>query len=818
MSVKNVSAKNVSAQRAPAKKTSAIAVENLTHAQAKAELMRLALEISAHDTYYYQYDAPKISDAEYDALRRRSDAIEARFPDLLTAASPSQKIGVRPSGRFAKVRHAVPMLSLGNAFSDDDVADFVDRVQRFLKLDEVPVVVAEPKIDGLSLSLRYEDGALVTAATRGDGFEGEDVTANVRTIDDVPNRLKGHAVPAICEVRGEVYMRTKDFLALNKKQAEAGEPLFANPRNSAAGSLRQKDPAITASRPLKFFAYAWGEMSELPETTQFDMVKWMTKVGFPTNPLMKRCRSVDEVLAFYRDIETRRATLGYDIDGVVYKVDRLDWQERLGFVSRSPRWAIAHKFAAEQATTILNGIDIQVGRTGALTPVARLAPVTVGGVVVSNATLHNEDYIKGIDVRVGDTVVVQRAGDVIPQIVSVVLDKRPKEPEPKPYRFPRACPVCHSRAVREEGEAVRRCTGGLICPAQAIERIRHFVSRNAFDIEGYGETYAQLFFEEKLVSNPAEIFELRLKVPEIKKVLFKKREAIARAREEETGRKRKVARSESEREYKEVDNLLLAIESRRDVALNRFIFALGIPHIGEATAKALSRHFVDARSLVRGVAAAAKARPGAAWTELSNIPGIGAITLAGLLSGEIETGFDHQERDLFSSDKSKRGLNKSQKASLLERYGGGVALTKAIRLARSQAPKEAYRELAEDSEIGTVATEALIEFFQEGHNYQVVQKLLELLNEVKSDKVGSAASNSLVSGKTVVFTGSLDRMTRDEAKESAERLGAKVASVVSSKTDFVVAGPGAGIKLKDAERLNIKILTEDEWIKMTQKD
>src|SRR5882724_8553410 len=506
MSAKKASAKKVSAKPASKTKT-AVAVDQLTHAQAKAELVQLALEISAHDKRYYQDDAPKISDAEYDALRRRVGDIEARFPDLLTADSPSQKVGAQPSGRFAKVRHAVPMLSLGNAFSDEDVADFIERIRRFLKLDadHIPAIVAEPKIDGLSLSLRYENGALVRAATRGDGTTGEDVTANARAIKDIPNQLKGRKIPAVAEVRGEVYMLKQDFLVLNKKQAEADDTVFANPRNSAAGSLRQKDVSVTASRPLKFFAYAWGEMSELPADTQHGMLAWMDKAGFVVNPLTRLCKNVDEVLAFYRQIGEDRAALDYDIDGVVYKIDRLDWQERLGFVSRNPRWAIAHKFAAEQATTILNGIDIQVGRTGALTPVARLAPVTVGGVVVQNATLHNEDYIKGIgndgnpirdgrDIRIGDTVVIQRAGDVIPQVVDVLIGKRPKGA--KPYKFPDTCPVCGSHAVREEGEAVRRCTGALICPAQAVERLKHFVSRNAFDIESLGDKQIQEFYED----------------------------------------------------------------------------------------------------------------------------------------------------------------------------------------------------------------------------------------------------------------------------------------------------------------------------------
>jgi DNA ligase (NAD+) len=715
-----MSAKKVSAKAAPPR-NAAIAVEHLTHAQAKAELVRLVLEISAHDKRYYQDDAPKISDAEYDALRRRSEDIEARFPDLLTAESPSQKVGVQPSGRFAKIRHAVPMLSLGNAFSDEDVVDFIQRVQRFLKLaaDDMPAIVAEPKIDGLSLSLRYENGALIKAATRGDGFEGEDVTANVRTIGDIPHKLEGRAIPAVCEVRGEVYMTTKDFLTLNKKQAEAEDTVFANPRNSAAGSLRQKDPAITASRPLKFFAYTWGDMSEMPETTQFGMVKWLAKIGFVTNPRTILCQNADEALAFYRNIGTDRASLGYDIDGVVYKVDRLDWQERLGFVSRSPRWAIAHKFAAEQATTVMNGIDIQVGRTGALTPVARLAPITVGGVVVSNATLHNEDYIKaigndgqpirdGVDIRVGDTVVVQRAGDVIPQIVSVVLDKRPKDT--KPYKFPDVCPVCGSHAVREEGEAVRRCTGALICPAQAVEKLKHFVSRNAFDIEGFGDKQVQEFYADGIVMSPVDIFTLEQRDARASKKL-KDREG-----------------------YGDVSlrNLFHAINERRRIELNRLIFALGIRHVGEGNAKLLARHY-----------------------------------------GTI---------DVFQS---------------------------AMQAAGHGHDSEAYQDLNDIEGVGEVVANAVVEFFAELRNLKALQ---DLLSEIEVLPVEQARKDTPIANKTVVFTGSLTKFTRDEAKAAAERLGAKVAGSVSKKTDYVVAGESAGSKLDKAKEFGVSVLTEDEWL------
>src|SRR5579864_5722570 len=547
-------------------------VEGLSEKQAKAEHTRLAAEIAAHDRRYYQDDAPTVSDAAYDALRQRYTAIEARFPQLRTAESLTQHVGVTPSARFAKVRHAVPMLSLDNAFAEDDVRDFVGRIRRFLRLpdDEKIVFSAEPKIDGLSMSLRYENGALVTGATRGDGSVGEDVTANVKTLEDIPKRLKGKNVPAVCEVRGEVYMTKHAFLALNKRQAESGGQVFANPRNSAAGSLRQKDPAITASRPLGFFAYGWGEMSEMPDDAQSGMIKWFAACGFKTNPLTKICRSVEALLAFHRQIELQRGSLDYDIDGVVYKVDRLDWQERLGFVSRSPRWAIAHKFPAEKATTVVRDIEIQVGRTGALTPVAKLEPVTVGGVVVQNATLHNADEIKRLGVRIGDTVQIQRAGDVIPQVLGVV-EETPRGRED--YRFPTRCPCpLHTPVVREINaageEGVRfRCSGEFACPFQKIEHLKHFASRRAFDIEGLGDKQIELFFERGWVKEPADIFTLEARNAKIKL-------------EEEEG-------------YGEtsVANLFGAIRARRDIPLDRFIYALGVRHVGDTTALALARGY-----------------------------------------------------------------------------------------------------------------------------------------------------------------------------------------------------------------------------------
>jgi DNA ligase (NAD+) len=698
-----------------AKDTAKLAVDDLTEKQAKAEHARLAAEIAGHDRRYYQDDAPSVTDAEYDALRRRYNAIEARFPQLRTLESLSQRVGAAPSSRFAKVRHAVPMLSLDNAFAEEDVVDFVGRIRRFLRLpdDEEIVFSAEPKIDGLSMSLRYEDGALVTGATRGDGSEGEDVTANVKTLEDVPKRLKGRGVPKVCEVRGEVYMTKAAFLELNRKQAEAGKQLYVNPRNTAAGSLRQLDPTITASRPLGFFAYAWGEMSEMPADTQSGMIKWFASCGFKTNPLTKMCRSVEGLLEFHRKIEAERATLDYDIDGVVYKVDRLDWQERLGFVSRNPRWAIAHKFPAEKATTVIKDIEIQVGRTGALTPVAKLEPVTVGGVVVQNATLHNEEEIKRLDVRIGDTVTIQRAGDVIPQVLGVVLDKRKRGA--KVYQFPKKCPCpLHTDVVREiiagGAEGGRgRCAGEVACLFWAIEHLRHFVSRRAFDIDGLGEKQIELFYEKEWVREPADIFTL-----------------------EERNKKIHLEEVEGFGETS-VRNLFAAIAARREIALERFIYALGVRHVGETTAVALARG-----------------------------------------------------------------------------YGSWQAFHEAcLKLAKDDA--ETKEEMDALDQIGDTVIESLGEYFNEAHN---VRRIDRLVKQVKIRDAEKPRADSVVAGKTVVFTGSLEKMTRDEAKASAERLGAKVSGSVSKKTDYVVAGPGAGSKLTEAKKLGVNVLTEDEWVKL----
>jgi DNA ligase (NAD+) len=697
------------------KVTPKVAVEDLTEAQAKAEHKRLAAEIAAHDKRYYQDDAPTVSDAAYDALRRRYGAIEARFPQLRTPESLTQRVGAAPSARFAKVRHAVPMLSLDNAFAEEDVVDFVGRIRRFLRLgdDEEIVFSAEPKIDGLSMSLRYESGELVSGATRGDGSEGEDVTANVKTLKDIPHRLKGRGTPAICEVRGEIYMTKAAFLELNRKQAEAGKQLYVNPRNTAAGSLRQLDPTITASRPLGFFAYAWGEMSEMPAETQSGMIKWFASCGFKTNPLTKMCRSIEALLKFHREIEAERATLDYDIDGVVYKVDRLDWQERLGFVSRNPRWAIAHKFPAEKATTVVKDIEIQVGRTGALTPVAKLEPVTVGGVVVQNATLHNEEEIKRLDVRKGDTVTIQRAGDVIPQVLGVVLDKRPRGA--KPYEFPKKCPCAlRTDVVREtiaggEQGARAHCTGEFACPYQTIEHLKHFVSRRAFDVDGLGEKQIELFFEKEWVKEPADIFTLEARN---KKIRLEEVEGFG-----ETS----------------VRNLFGAIAARRDIPLERFIYALGIRHVGETTAAALARGY-------------------GTWAAFHE-------TCLKLAKGDEET---KEEMDALD-------------------------------------------------QIGDTVIESLREYFSEAHNRKRIERLAAQVEIRDAEK---PRADSAVAGKTVVFTGTLEKMTREEAKASAERLGAKVAGSVSKKTDYVVAGPGAGSKLAEAKKLGVAVLTEDEWAKL----
>ena len=694
-------------------------VDHLSPIEARIEHARLTEELSKHDQRYYQEDAPIISDAQYDALRRRYEALEKLFPELVTDQSLTQKVGSKPSEKFAKIKHSIPMLSLGNVFTDDDVSDFVARVRRFLGQAESQQIcfTAEPKIDGLSCSLRYERGMFISAATRGDGFEGEDVTANIKTLKEIPLHLTG-APPEILEVRGEVYMTHEDFQALNLRQQSQSKALFANPRNAAAGSLRQLDAKITATRPLHFFAYAWGAVSQMPAATQAGVLEAFKSYSLPVNPLTRLCCTLEEMLDHFQFIESQRATLGYDIDGVVYKVDSIELQNRLGFVSRAPRWAVAHKFPAEQATTIVRDIEIQVGRTGALTPVARLAPVTVGGVIVSNATLHNEEEISRKDIRIGDTVVIQRAGDVIPQIAHVEFSKRPKSA--KPFSFPDVCPRCGSAALREIDEktgvadVVRRCTGSLVCPAQAIERLKHFCSRNAFDIEGLGDKQIEYFYQEGLIETAADIFTLE-----------------ERDRESLTKIKNREGFGETS-----VRNLFHAINARRKIEINRFIYALGIRHIGETNARRLARHFIDFETL---------------------------------------------------------------------------RLTAS--LAKPDTPERARIDTIDG--VGPVVAEALHDFFSEPHNSRALDALLK---EVKLEPMPAVATMSAVSGKTVVFTGALERLTREEAKAQAERLGAKVAGSVSKKTDLLVAGPGAGSKLTTAQALGVEVISEDEWFKRTQQN
>ena len=679
---------------------------------AAARVAQLRAQIAHHNRLYYDLDRPSISDAEFDWLMSELRELERTHPELVTPDSPTQRVGGQPSGKFPKVRHSVPMLSLANALSREEVVGFIDRVRRFLKLAAAERIdfTAEPKIDGLSISLRYEHGKLVRGATRGDGTEGEDVTPNVRRVKDIPARIAGHGAPQACEIRGEVYMTRSDFLQLNARQLAAGLAVFANPRNSAAGSLRQLDAEVTAARPLRFFAYAWGEMSTLPAETQWHMLEWLNERGFPTNPLARLCHGLEELLEFHQRMELERAMLDYDIDGVVYKVNRLDWQERLGVVGRDPRWALAHKFPAQKAMTVVKAIELQVGRTGALTPVAKLAPVNVGGVVVSNATLHNEDYIRELDARIGDTVTIQRAGDVIPQVLAVVLERRPSHAQP--YRFPKICPcplatpVVRDRTAAGTEGAIARCSGELACPHQRIEHLKHFVSRRAFDIEGLGEKQITLFFENGWIEEPADIFTL-------------------------AGRNHTI-RLEEQEGFGEVSvrKLFEAIEARRTVALERFIVALGIRHVGETTARALARGYGSFRAF----------------------------------------------------------------AAACHRLAEGNS--------------EARQEVDAMDQIGATVIEALAAYFAERHNVRVVERLA---HEVRVLDAERPAADSPLAGKTIVFTGRLERMTREEAKVLAERLGAAVGGSVSRKTDLVVAGDEAGSKLAKASELGVEVIDETEF-------
>jgi len=796
-------------------------IDDLDLEAARKELTALTKALADADEAYHQHDAPEISDADYDALKARALAIEAAFPVLVDAASPSKKVGATPSGRFGKVAHSVPMLSLDNAFSAQDVEDFIGRARRFLGLEPDAAIpcTAEPKIDGLSLSIRYENGIFVRAATRGDGREGEDVTANVRTIAAVPHTLEGDDWPKTVEVRGEVYLSHADFVAINAAQAAAGLPLFANPRNAAAGSLRQLDATITASRPLGFFAYAWGETSEPLGVTQWDAVQSLKNWGFTTNSDMVVAANAAELLAKYADLGERRAELGYDIDGVVYKVNDLALQARLGIVTRFPRWAIAHKFPPEQAITVLDDIDIQIGRTGAMTPVAKLRPVTVGGVVVSNATLHNEDYIAGRgvdgplrdgrDIRIGDHVIIQRAGDVIPQLVDVLLDRRP--PDAAPFQFPHICPCpLKTPAIRPmnprtgEIDAKRRCSGELACPFQRVEHLKHFASRKAMDIDGLGAKQIEALFTDDLVREPGDIFtlEARHKAGAI--------DLLARDRTGETS----------------LANLFAAIDARREVSLERFVFALGIRDVGETTAVALARTSGSWPALVTLVEAAAAASPGPDFQHLNTLNGLGPKGLANLLEAVAAGTLKVEASAEAASAVVLAGLGIKELAAPARRalalaFPQWGPLIETLERAASQRPGDAYVALSSIDGVGEVVTLSLIAFFDEPHNQGVLSRLVydatSNLTGVRVQDAARPAAESAVSGKTIVFTGSLETITRDEAKARALALGAKVSGSVSAKTDLVVAGPGAGSKLAKAEELGIKVITEAEWLALAAR-
>ena len=772
-------------------------VDALTEAEATEELTRLADELAAHDNRYYQDDAPTISDADYDALKRRNADIEARFPALVRDNSPSLKVGAARSAQFTPVVHGVPMLSLDNAFAEEDVVEFVARVRRFLRLGpgEPVAFTAEPKIDGLSASIRYEKGVMVRGATRGDGRTGEDITANLRTLKDIPQRLKGEGWPDVIEVRGEVYAPLAEFEAFNTSAQEAGQRTYANPRNFAAGSLRQIDPTITAKRPLKFFAYAWGEISAEFADTQSEALERFKAWGFVTNDRSRRVEDADGLLDVYRAIGAARSTLPYDIDGVVYKVDRLDWQRRLGFVSRSPRWAIAHKFPAQQATTTLEAIDIQVGRTGTLTPVARLHPVTVGGVVVRNATLHNADEIARKDIRIGDVVTLQRAGDVIPQILGAVDADRPDRGPP--YEFPHVCvcplktPVVQETTAGGAVTVARRCTGELACPFQKIRHLIHFVSRRAFDIEGLGEKQLQAFLDEGWILEPADIF--RLAKDESKLAALREREGYG-----ETS----------------VANLVRNVDARRTISLDRFLIALGIRDIGETTALHLARAFDGFEDVERAVLRASNQAPSPAYVDLSELHGLGPRARDQLLSLAPQLGADPwpDAPMAVKIDHACAGLTAPARRALAERYETWDGFIDAVREASTGAPGDDFLALSAVDGVGPVAAQSIATFFREAHNRALVEALVGELDEITP--VAKPKTDTAVAGKTVVFTGALERMTRDEAKAQAEALGAKVASSVSKKTDIVVAGPGAGSKLKTAAELGLKVLTEEEWLEL----
>ncbi len=769
--------------------------DDLTEAEAAAELESLAQQLALHDRLYYAEQAPSLTDADYDALKRRNAGLEVRFPALVRGDSPSLRVGAAPSSTFAPVQHGVPMLSLDNAFSADELAAFVDRIRRFLRLDPAEPIAftVEPKIDGLSANLRYEHGVLVQGATRGDGRTGEDVTANLRTLGDIPQRLTGAGWPERIEVRGEVYIEHAGFDRMNANAEASGGRTYANPRNAASGSLRQIDPSITGRRPLRFLAYAWGETSAAFAQTQWEALEQLRAWGFPVSPLSTRTSGVEGLLEQYARLERRRPRLGFDIDGVVYKVDRLDWQARLGLVGRLPRWAIAHKFAPEQARTLVEAIEIQVGRTGALTPVAKLAPINVGGVVVRNATLHNADEIVRKDIRIGDTVVIQRAGDVIPQVVEMVAAERPAGADR--YMFPTVCPCPLKTPITRETTAsgqetvVRRCTGELACPFQRIEHLKLFVSRRAFDIEGLGERQLTAFYDEGLVREPADIF--KLAGNEAALTLLRERDGYGEM---------------------SIRNLANAIEVRRDISLQRFIFSLGVRHIGENTAALLARHTETIGGFMEVARAVAAQMPGPGYHALAQVEGIGPINLQALIafgrSAERADPWPDAPLDQKISLVVRR-LSKPVRAAIADRVKGWEGFVEAAAAAARDAPGPQVLELAAIDSMGLVAALSLGAYFAEPNNQARVEALIGQIQVQPAEK---PKADTAVAGKTVVFTGALEQLTRDEAKAQAERLGAKVASSVSRKTDLVVAGPGAGSKLKTAAEFGIDVLSETEWL------
>ncbi len=778
-------------------------VSGLSPEDAAALWKQLATVLTEANTAYFQDDAPIMSDGDFDAMRQALMVLEAEHPSLATEYSPTRSVGAAPSQHFSKVDHLAPMLSLDNAFTAEDVADFIDRIRRFLGLgpDAELDLTAEPKIDGLSASLLYENGKLVRGATRGDGRTGEDITTNLRTIADIPETLAGEGWPDRIEIRGEVYMSRQDFADLNAREIEAGRKPFANPRNAAAGAVRQLDVAVTRSRPLRFFAYAWAAESQPFAQTQSAAVACLSDWGFIINPLMSQAKDAKGLIASHTQIGAARADLDYDIDGVVYKVDRLELQARLGFVSRFPRWAIAHKFPAEQAVTRLNDIDIQVGRTGSLTPVAKLEPVTVGGVVVSNATLHNEDEIARKDIRIGDLVVIQRAGDVIPQVVRVLADKRPSEGLPV-YQFPKACPVCGAHAVREiddhgEADARRRCMGGLTCAAQAKERLKHFVSRKALDIDGLGARQIEMFHDKGVITAPQHIFELAARIEA----------AGLPPLEEWEGFGDVSAR-----------NLLLAIDDRRKIGFARFLTGLGIRHVGQTNAQLIARHFADFVAFRQAMTAAAASRPGASWLMLRGIDRMGETTLAALLDHVATQGLPETAPAVAAGGLAQQvaalriaKVNTAASAALAAAFPDWDSLRHTVIKAAGQRPGPAFEALAAIDGMGEVSAESLIDFFDEPHN---IEMLDALMTQIEIQPELAVATDTAVVGKTVVFSGTLEKMTRDEAKAQAQALGAKVSGSVSKKTDFLVAGPGAGSKLTKAEELGVEVLTEDEWLAM----